>query len=178
QTGDRRTVSNSGLRFEVAEPHAAHGLYCQKIQLICISAAADPTDCFQAIDGVAVLIFFDERGVACFLGPTRNLVDRLIPGDVFPVIRTGTSHLRVHETTIVDDFLLQRGAFWTQRAAIDRMIGITLDVDDLRYSVFRFIAQRVNDHATAYGTVRTSTARLAGTLNLQSLCLCIDRSEV
>src|SRR4029078_11075560 len=38
QTGDRRTVSNPGLRFEVADPEAAHGLYGEKNQLIRVSA--------------------------------------------------------------------------------------------------------------------------------------------
>src|ERR1043165_7795584 len=75
QTGDRRTVSNPGLRFEVADPHAAHGLYGYKVQFISVSAAADPTDCFQTIDGVAVLIFLDERGVARLLGPASDFID-------------------------------------------------------------------------------------------------------
>src|SRR6185369_841397 len=60
QTGDRRTVSNPGLRFEVAEPHAPHDLYGENIQLIGVSAATDPTDGFQTVDCIAVLIFFDK----------------------------------------------------------------------------------------------------------------------
>src|SRR6266576_6819146 len=52
QTGDRWTVSNPGLRFEIADPQAAHGLYCEKIQFIGISAATDPADRFQTINGV------------------------------------------------------------------------------------------------------------------------------
>ena len=86
----------------------------EKIQFIGVSAAADPTDCLQTIDRVAILIFLDERGVARFLGPASNLVNRLIPGDVFPVIRARTSHLRFQQATLVDDFLLERSAFWTQ----------------------------------------------------------------
>jgi hypothetical protein len=31
QTGDRRTVSNPGLRFEIADPQAAHGLDGEEI---------------------------------------------------------------------------------------------------------------------------------------------------
>src|SRR5687768_3351840 len=153
QTGDRRTVSNPGLRFEIAEPHAAHGFYGEKIQLICVSAAADPTDCFQTIDGIAVFIFFDEGGVARLLGPASNLVDCLVPRDVFPMIGAGTSHLWCRQATRVNDFLLKRRTFRTQCAAIDRMIGISFDVDDLRYRVLRFVAQRVNDYATAYRAV-------------------------
>src|SRR6185436_8369354 len=165
-TGDRRTVSNPGLRVEVADAHAAHGLYGKKVQFIGVSAAADPTDRFQTIDGVAVLIFLDERGVARLLGPASNLFDRLIPRDVFPVSSAGTSHLWFQQATVVDDFLLQRSTFRTQGATIYRSVGIAFDVDDLRNRVFRFVAERVNDHAAAYGTVRTNAARLGGALDL------------
>ena len=85
QTGDRRTVSNPGLRFEIADPQAAHGLDGEKIQFIGVSAAANPANRFQTIDGVAILVFVDERRVAGFLRPASNLVDRIVPGDVVPV---------------------------------------------------------------------------------------------
>src|ERR1044072_8459326 len=59
QTGDRRNVSNPGLRFEIAEPHAAHGVDGEKIQFVCVGAATDPTDCFQTIDRVSILVLLD-----------------------------------------------------------------------------------------------------------------------
>src|SRR5689334_20803819 len=155
QTGDRRTVSNPGLRFEVAEAQAAHCLYGEKIQFVRVSAAADPTDCFHAIDGVTALVFLNERGVACLLGPASNLIDGLVPGDVFPVIRTWTSHSRFHEPTVVDDFLLERSAFGTQRAAIDWSVGVAFDMDHLWNRILRFVAESVNDDAAAYGAIRT-----------------------
>ncbi len=57
------------------------------------------------------------------------------------------------------------------------MIGISFDVDDLRYRVLRFVAQRVNNHAAANWTVRTGTARLGSPLDLQPLCLRIHRRQ-
>src|SRR5690349_16463980 len=177
QTGDRRTVSNSGLRFEIADPEAAHCLDCEKIQFIRVSTAADPTDRFQTVDGVAVFVFLDERVVAGLLGPASDLVNGLIPGDVVPMIRTRTPHLRSQQAPLVDDLLLERSAFRTQRATINRRIGISLDVDHLRDRIFRFITEGMNDYATAYGTVRTNAARLAGTCDLQSLCLRVNRRE-
>src|SRR4030095_6942651 len=60
QTGDRRTVSNPGLRFEIADPHAAHRLYGEKIYFICISASADPTDRLQTVNCITVFVFVDE----------------------------------------------------------------------------------------------------------------------
>ncbi len=121
---------------------------------------------FAAIDGIAVLVLLDERLVARLLRPARDLVDRIVPGDVLPVIRTGTPHLRLQQATIVDDVLFERSALRTERAAIDRMIGIAFDVDHLRYRVLCFVAERVNDHAATNRAVRTSTARLGRTCDL------------
>src|SRR5262249_52665596 len=126
---------------------------------------------------ISIFIFFDEAGVARLLGPASNLIDRLIPRDIVPLSRTGTSHLRFQQASIVNDVLLERRTFWTQGAAIDRMIRISFDVDDLRYGVLRFVAERVNDHAAAYGAVRTRTACFACTFNLQSLRLRVDRRK-
>src|SRR5678815_5493063 len=126
QTGDRWTVSNPGLRFEVADSQAAHSLDRKKIQLIGISAAADPADRFQTINGVAVLVFLDESFVPGLLGPARNLADRILPGDVIPVIRTRTPHLRLQETTIINDVLFERSAFRTECAATVSYTHLTL----------------------------------------------------
>ena len=80
-------MSNPGLRFEIAEPQAAHRLNREKIQFVGVSATADPTDRFQTINREAALIFIDEGLVSCFLGPARDLVDSVIPRDVVPMIR-------------------------------------------------------------------------------------------
>src|SRR5436190_6395887 len=74
QTGDRRTVSNPGLRFEIADPKAAHCLDGKKIQFVSVSASADPANRFQTIDGKAVLVLIDERGIARLLRPTRDFL--------------------------------------------------------------------------------------------------------
>src|SRR5437763_227487 len=127
QTGDRRTVSNTGLRFEIADPQAAHGLDGEKIQFVRVSASTNPTNRFQAIDRVAVLVFVDEGCVTRLLGPASNFVDCLIPGNVFPITCSRPSYLRLQQTTIVDDILFERCAFGTECPAIDWMIGIALD---------------------------------------------------
>ncbi len=149
QTGDRRTVSNPGLRFEIADPQAAHCLDREKIQFIRISAAASPADSLQSIDGITVLIFVDERLVSRLFCPARNLIDRIVPGDVIPVIRTRAPHLWLKQATITDNVLFERSTLGTKRPTINRMIGIALDVDNLRYRVLCFVAERVDDYATA-----------------------------
>src|SRR6185369_6221433 len=93
------------------------------------------------------------------------------------MIGTRASHLWFQQAPIVDDLLFQRSTLWTQGAAIDWMIGISLDVYDLRDGVFRSVSERVNDHAAAYRAIRTDAARLRGTLNFQALRLCIDRRK-
>ena len=82
QTGDRRTVSNPGLRFEIADPQAAHGLDDEIIQLVGVSAAAGPADPFATIDRVAVSsfstkvasrVFFTQRAISSIACPRRCL---------------------------------------------------------------------------------------------------------
>ena len=79
QTGDRRSVSNASLVFEVADPQAAHGLDDQVIELVGIGAAAVPGNAFAAVDGVALGILLDERFVARLLDQVRDLVDGRVP---------------------------------------------------------------------------------------------------
>src|SRR5437763_3097760 len=177
QTGDRRTVSNTGLRFEIADPQAAHGLDGEKIQFVRVSGSTNPTNRFQAIDRVAVLVFVDEGCVTRLLGPASNFVDCLIPGNVFPITCSRPSYLRLQQTTIVDDILFERCAFGTECPAIDWMIGIALDVHDLRNRVLCFVTQRVNDYATTHRAIRTSTARLRGPCDLQALRLRVNRRQ-
>ena len=92
--------------------------------------------------------------VARLLDPASDLVDRRVPVDVFPVIRARAPHLRLQQPPIVQDVLLERRALRAERAAIDRMIRIAFDVDDLRHGVLRLVAERVDDDAAADRTVR------------------------
>src|SRR5215208_210 len=84
QTGDRRTVSNPGLRFEIADPQAAHSLYGEKIQLIGVGAPADPTYRLETIDRITILVLFDKRFVSSFLDPPGDFAGRVIPANICP----------------------------------------------------------------------------------------------
>ena len=53
QTGDRWPVSNPGLVFYVADPHAAHRLHDQVVEFVRVGAAAGEGDAFAAIDSPA-----------------------------------------------------------------------------------------------------------------------------
>src|SRR6476659_7904751 len=54
------------------------------------------------------------------------------------------------------------------------MIRIALNMDDLWNYILRSIADGVNDHSAADRTIRAGTTCLGGTINLQSLRLCVD----
>ena len=122
QTGDRRTVSNPGLVFDVADPHAAHRLDDEIVEFVRVGAAAGERDAFAAVDDAAVRVLLDERRVARLLHPLSDLVERLIPADVLPVIRARPPHLGLQQPPIAQDFLLERRALRAQRPAIDRMV--------------------------------------------------------
>ena len=120
----------------------------------------------------------DERGIARFLGCARDLVVGLVPGDVFPMVRAGAADLRLCQPALVHDVLQQGRTLRAQGAAIDGMIGIAFHVHRLRSHVLGFIADGVDDHTAAHGTIRTRTPRLGGAVDLQGSGLRVGRGKI
>src|SRR5271166_2336559 len=58
------------------------------------------------------------------------------------------------------------------------MIGIALDVDDLRDGVFGLVAEGINDDAAAHGAIWASAAGLTGAGNFEALRLGLQRREI
>src|ERR1700686_270194 len=162
QTGDRWAVSNAGLVFQVADPQAAHTFYDQIVKFVGVGAAAGEGNAFAAVHGMSGGIFFDEGVVAGLLDLLRDFGISLVPGNVLPVGCPGSPHLWLQQGTLVQNVLFERRSLGAERAAIDGMIGIALDVDDLRDGVFRLVAYGVNDHAATDRAIRTGAASLAG----------------
>ena len=102
-----------------------------------------------------------------FFTQCADLVDGLVPADVVPMIGAGPPHLRLQQAPRIQDVLLERSALGTQRAAIDGMVGVALDVNHLRRHVLGFVADRVNEDAAAHGAIRTGRSRLGGAGNLE-----------
>src|SRR5208282_2895132 len=100
-------VSNPRLVFQVADPQAAHGLDDQVIELVGIGAAAGPGHALAAVDGAALRVFLHEGVVTRLLHPVRDLIEGMVPGNVFPVIRTRTADLRFEQAAWVQDVLFQ-----------------------------------------------------------------------
>src|SRR6202021_3120822 len=132
QTGDRWAVSNASLVFQVADPQAAHTLDGGIIKFVSIGAAAGEGYAFAAVDGFAIGVLLDECVVARLLHLLRDFFVGLIPGDVLPVGASGTADLGLEQAAVVENVLLERGAFGAKCAAIDRMVRIALDVENLR----------------------------------------------
>src|SRR6185503_5305650 len=107
QTGDRGPVSNPGLRFEVADAHAAHGFYRKIVQLIGISTTACPGNSFAAINRKTALVLFNKSFVASFLDPAADVPNRIVPGNIFPMIRPGPPDLWLRQSAFVDYVLLE-----------------------------------------------------------------------
>src|SRR5262249_43489150 len=113
------------------------------------------------------LVLLDEGFIACLLDVPRDLVDRLIPGDVFPFLGAGSPNLRLRQTAFVENLVVERGSLRAQRAAIDGMIGIALDVNHLGGHVLGFVTKCVDDHAATDRAIRTSGTRFGGARDLQ-----------
>ncbi len=111
--------------------------------------------------------FSTSRSSRVCLTSRGDALDGEVPGLLFPhrAARRPVHDLR--QPPVVDDVLLERDALRAERALIDGMIGVTLDVDDGRLHVARAIAQRVDDHAAADRAVGTGRARFGGPRDLQ-----------
>src|SRR5437879_387772 len=132
-----------------------------------IGTSAGKGHTLPAVDGLAALVLLDKVRVTERLGPRGNFIDRLIPGNVFPMIGAGATHLRLQQTTIVDDVLQQGSALRTKRAAVDGMIGIAFDVNHLWSNVLRAIPNGMDDDAAAHRAIRTGAARLRGAVTFE-----------
>src|SRR5208337_4242488 len=158
--------------------HAAHGLHHEIVELVGVGAAAGEGDGFAAVYRAALGILLDEGRVARLLGPMGDLVDGLLPRDVFPVVGAGAPYLRFQQPAIVEDVLLQRRPLRTERATIDGMIGVAFDMHYLRSDVLRLVADGVDDHAATHRAVRACAAGFGGAGNLELLSLRVKRRSI
>ena len=106
-------------------------------------------DAFAAVHGAAARILCDERGIARPFDLAADFVEGLIPADRLPAIGPWPANFGTEQPAVIDDVLFERRALGTQRAAIDWVVAIALDVDDLRRGVLRLVAQCMDDDAAA-----------------------------
>ena len=121
-----------------------------------------------AVDRGALLVLLDEVGVAVVLDQPGDTLDRVFPADALPLVRTGGAVLGVLQAVVTVDIVDQARALGAQRAAADRVIRVTLDMEDTLLGVLRSIAQAVHQHPATH---RAIGAVVTGFLGAQQLVL-------
>src|SRR5205823_2629179 len=81
-------------------------------------------------------------------------------------------------TPLVQDVLLERCSLGAKRTAIDGVIRIAFDMNDLRRDVFCAVADGVNDNAATHRAVGTRRAGFVGASDLQRAQLRVSRLQI
>jgi hypothetical protein len=124
-------------------------------------------------------VHFDEAFIARLLHPPGDLVDHPIPALLLPAIGARGAVKRASQATFAEDVVFERDAFGAERAAIDRMVGVALDVDDGgARDVFGPVPERVDDHAATDRAVGAGRSRLGRARNLQLADGRVSRGEI
>src|SRR5450759_4163329 len=160
QTGHRGTVSYPGLAVPVRYPESRDELPLQVIELVRVGTAADHRHSRVTVHDLALRVLLDEALVAGCLDVLRDLRDRVVPGDGLPLVGTLPADLGAREAIGVVDVFPESRALGAERAAVDRVVGIALHVDDRGRGVLGLVAERVDDHAARDRAVRTRASGL------------------
>jgi hypothetical protein len=163
QTGHRGAVSKTGLIFvsDYTEPKSE--LAQQVVHFIRVGAAADHGGVGDTIYGTALRILLLITRIARVLDEARHSIDGLIPRHLAPIARARCPV----PWKVVHDELTQRDPFRAQRSAVDRAIGVALDVNYSRDDVSGFVTESVNDHSTGDCTVGAYAVRFGGPGNFE-----------
>src|SRR5690606_19879928 len=100
-----------------------------------------------AVDGDALVVLLDQIGVAVVLHGAGDLGQRLVPGDVLPAVRARRATARTGQARLGLDVILQRRALGAERAAVGRVVGVALDMDQVGLLAGLEVALRVHDDA-------------------------------
>ena len=129
-----------------------------------------------AIDGETFRRLGDKIRVPILLQKLADTIERIVPANSLPCIGPGRAILRVLEAALTVDKVNQSGAFRAQRAAVDRMIGIALDVEDARlrqsFELNFFAHQNV-----AQAAVKVMKDRGGSIVNMSSTTIDIARRK-
>src|SRR5262249_31139212 len=153
QTGHRGAVSYSRLTVAVDDSQRLHDFVLEPVELVGVGATADDRDPGRAVDHLPPRVPRDERPIAGVLDVPGDLADRLVPGDVLPLVGARTAHLRDGDPVGVVDVVPERGALRAQSSAIGRVIRIPFDMDHCRGDVLRLVPQGVDDGPATHGAV-------------------------
>src|SRR4029450_4963428 len=104
--------------------------------------------------------------------------DRVVPGNVLPMIGARSADLRGKQAIRIVDVIPEGGSLGTEWAAVDRMMATPLDMNDGGGRVFPLVAQRANDHSAGHRAVGAGTSGLRGARDLELAHLRFGRRDV
>src|SRR5690606_4523912 len=160
KTCHRRAVSDARLVIECDEPQAPNGLVREIAGLVAARRRGAHARRRPAIHRAAGRVPRHEIRVAVLLQQPRDAVERLVPRNTLPTVRARRAVLGVLQPARAVDEIDESRPLRAQRAAIDRMIRIALDVEDRRLRVLRAIAERIHENPAGHGAVRARVPRL------------------
>ena len=113
-----------------------------------------------AVDRRPVLVDGDEVLVPIRLHQLGDSVEREIPGDFLELACPRRAVLGDLESTRRMDDVEQRRSLRTQRAAIDGMVGIAFDMDDVGHRILGAVAKAVDQDAAGDRAIGAGVAGL------------------
>ncbi len=167
KTCHRRAVSNTRLVIEPQQTEAANHLLSDVAGFVGCRRCREKTGGQPAIHRLPVGIFLDEVGVAVGLHQVGDAIEGFVPADARPFIAAGLAHLRVLQAAGAVNEVEQARAFRAQRAAIDRVVGIAFDMNDVLRHVLAGIALAVHDQTATDRAIRAGVAGFTGVGELE-----------
>ncbi|MNS55047.1 hypothetical protein D3C72_878710 [compost metagenome] len=167
KTCHRRAMSDTCLVIEPQHACCADDLVGQVASLAGGGGSSEKTGGEPAVDRLPLGVLFDEVGVAVLLHQAGDAIERLVPADPHPLIAARLAYLGVLQAARAVDEVQQAGAFRAEGAAVDRVVGVTFDMDDVLFDVLARIALAVHDQAAADRAVGTGVTGFFGMRQLE-----------
>ena len=114
------------------------------------------------VDRRPILVPGDEILVPVLLHQRRDAVEREIPGDLLERACAGGAIFGDLEAVRRMHDVEQRRPLRAERAAVDRMVRVALDMDDVRDRVLGPVAEPVDQDAAGDRAIGAGVARLGG----------------
>ena len=110
----------------------------------------------------AVFVLHNQVGIAVGFDVAGDAAECFVPGNALPFIAARLAHFGKMQAVFTVDKIQQRSAFWAQRAAAHRMIGVALDVEDGFFGIFGAVAQTIKNGAAAHRAIGAVVAGFRG----------------
>ena len=162
QRGDRRAVAQPGLVLQRDDAERAGEFMVEQAGFITGGRRAEHGGGRPAVDRNACGVGLLEVSIAILLHQAGDALKGLLPADALPFVTAWRAILRIFQPLVAVNVVEHASAFGAERAAADRMIRIAFYMVDSGAGIFSAVAEAVDQHAAADGTVSAVIARLSG----------------